>query len=215
MSQKRWEKFWKSEYTGRISPFRLLVKFFREKYFLWPFVSFAKKYCKKEKMVIVEAGCGSALSSFHLLKKNDIFIGLDYSSYALKIAEKKKPKNLRAKFILCDINKIPLKNNIADFVWNIGVLEHSTNPHNVLKEMKRITKPNGIVGVIAVYKFGLWNLLRILLGTLGVEWSWGDEYPVSKDEIQKIFEKLKMKILEMRIEPLTFSIYLFVAAQKI
>jgi len=47
--------------------------------------------------------------------------------------------------IVCDIEKLPFKDNTVDIIFNIAVLEHVENPQNVINEIHRVLKPNGIV----------------------------------------------------------------------
>jgi ubiquinone/menaquinone biosynthesis C-methylase UbiE len=47
--------------------------------------------------------------------------------------------------IVCDIENLPFKNNSIDVVFNIAVLEHVKNPENVVGEIFRILKADGIV----------------------------------------------------------------------
>jgi SAM-dependent methyltransferase len=45
----------------------------------------------------------------------------------------------------CDLNrdKIPFKDNTFDFVQGHAVVEHISNVHNMMKELKRVIKPDG------------------------------------------------------------------------
>lgn len=45
--------------------------------------------------------------------------------------------------IICDIEKIPFKDNSVDYIINIAVLEHVPNPQKVIAEIHRILKPGG------------------------------------------------------------------------
>lgn len=47
--------------------------------------------------------------------------------------------------IVCDITSLPLKDSSVDIVLNLVVLEHVTDPHQVLKEIHRVLKPGGLV----------------------------------------------------------------------
>ena len=45
--------------------------------------------------------------------------------------------------IVCDIHRLPFKDNSIDAVMSVAVLEHVREPALVLKEVKRVLKPGG------------------------------------------------------------------------
>ncbi len=45
--------------------------------------------------------------------------------------------------VICDIEKMPFKDDSVDFIINIAVLEHVPNPQKVIAEIHRILKPGG------------------------------------------------------------------------
>ena len=47
--------------------------------------------------------------------------------------------------VICDIEKLPFKDNSIDMIFNIAVLEHVPNAQKVIDEIYRVLKPNGII----------------------------------------------------------------------
>jgi SAM-dependent methyltransferase len=45
--------------------------------------------------------------------------------------------------VVCDIEKLPFKDNSIDYVVNVAVLEHVPHPDRAIKEIHRILKPGG------------------------------------------------------------------------
>lgn len=45
--------------------------------------------------------------------------------------------------IVCDIHFLPFKDNSVDAVMSVAMLEHVSEPQNVLKEVQRVLKPGG------------------------------------------------------------------------
>ncbi len=104
----------------------------------------------------LEAGSGSGKSSI-LLGNSYNRVMLDISDEALKysklLADKFSQDNI--KFIRGNIFDMPFDDGEFDFVWNIGVLEHYSTSEivKIVKEMKRVTKPDGAIafGLPAFY----------------------------------------------------------------
>ena len=96
---------------------------------------------------ILECGCGSGNSSLLLAPLVKKIILLDSSNNALKcakeLADYYKIKNV--KFVNGDIFHMPLENNLFDFCWNIGLIEHYNfeQAKEIIKEMMRVTKSSG------------------------------------------------------------------------
>lgn len=89
--------------------------------------------------VLVDLGCGKNYILLDFIKnKIKQGIGLDLNANYLKKG------NLIIKKANLNLN-LPLKNNFADCVTLLAVLEHLDNPLNILKESRRILRTNGIL----------------------------------------------------------------------
>jgi len=85
--------------------------------------------------------------------------GVDFSETALKIARANSPES---SLVLADGTKLPLKNESFDYVCSIGSLEHFLEPEEALKEMARVTKPEGKLLIVVPNGFWLRDLLVVL-----------------------------------------------------
>ena len=85
---------------------------------------------------ILDAGCGTGkLASFWAEEGYDI-VGIDISEEALAITRKKGVKTKKA-----DILKgLPFKDGEFDLVYSDGLLEHFTDPEEILTELFRVSK---------------------------------------------------------------------------
>ena len=95
---------------------------------------------------ILEVGCGEGgLSTYFAASKAKQVIGIDVCEKKLKFAKKlKKEKKLKnCKFEMCDAKQLPFKNNEFDLVVSYDSMEHFDDPYKILKEMKRVLKPEG------------------------------------------------------------------------
>ncbi len=111
-----------------------------------------KKHLKNKKARILDLGCGTGFN-FPAIKKFDTCYGLDISKSALEQAKKYDYKKLYEG----DALKTPFKENVFDAVLCMDLVEHLEEDVELLKEVKRTLKPNGIcLFTVPAYKF-LWS----------------------------------------------------------
>jgi len=102
-----------------------------------------KKYSKKKKIKIYDAGCGTGLVGIELKKYGYSNIhGADLSEKLLKLV----PKGFYKKLIRADLNKpINIKNNFYDAVVCVGTFTFGHVKPKALNEFVRITKNDGLI----------------------------------------------------------------------
>jgi len=114
-------------------------------------LSLLKKYNKNKEIKVIDIGAGEQFL------KNKVPKNMKYTS--LDIDPKNKPD------ILCDLNKkFPLKSESYDFVFCTEVLEHTLYPKKIIKEIKRITKKNGLIIITLPNEYNFYLRLKFLLG---------------------------------------------------
>jgi ubiquinone/menaquinone biosynthesis C-methylase UbiE len=128
----------------------------------WPTLS--RYIPKKEGIIIVDLGCGDGIVSKEILNinPNARYIGLDVSEVALGIASNRLP-GVEFYKINSD-GKLPLENDLADFVFTSEVIEHVYDTEYAFSEMARILKPGGRLLLTTPYHGFFKNLLIVLLG---------------------------------------------------
>jgi len=92
--------------------------------------------------IVVDLGCGDKPYQSYVRAKK--YIGVD-----------KQGGDLRA-----DVLNLPLKNSYADTVISTQVLEHVTDPQQLLKECYRILKPGGYLVLTAPMNWPLHDVSR-------------------------------------------------------
>jgi len=101
---------------------------------------------------ILEAGCGVGAQTKIIAKQNSDchFTCIDFSEQSLKKAAKlaKEAGLVNTQFLNEDLTKLSFKNASFDHIFLCFVLEHVPSPHQILKELKRVLKPNGTITVI-------------------------------------------------------------------
>ncbi len=101
---------------------------------------------------VLEAGCGVGAQTVILAKRNpDCFItSVDISDESVEQAKKsiEAGKIHNVSFVVADIMNLPFPENNFDHIFVCFVLEHLSEPLEVLINLKRLLKPGGSITVI-------------------------------------------------------------------
>lgn len=98
---------------------------------------------------ILDAGCGDGTGIFYLKERGfENLFGVDINPNKYKLAKLNLGED---RIIDSDITHTPFSDCQFDKVWCSHVLEHSYDPLESLKELKRITKPGGFVFIVLPY----------------------------------------------------------------
>lgn len=101
---------------------------------------------------ILEAGCGVGAQTKIIAKQNPDcqFVCVDFSQKSLEKAAKlaKEEGVANTQFINDNLTKLSFKDAAFDHIFLCFVLEHIPSPNQMLKELKRVLKPNGTITVI-------------------------------------------------------------------
>ena len=109
-----------------------------------PYVNLCKRYVPIGSSIL-DAGCGTGLSSYLLAKAGFKIIGMDISEFFLSEGMKKYKGQKGLSFKVGDISKMPFSNQSFDTVCSYDLLEHVTDVKAVLKEMARVVKRGGLI----------------------------------------------------------------------
>ncbi|GAW79980.1 hypothetical protein, conserved [Plasmodium gonderi] len=97
---------------------------------------------EREGNIIMDVGCGNGKNV--QVSSKYFFIGLDFSLYLLKLAQKKRNTDI----ILANCVNIPMRSNLADLCISIAVIHHigtHEKRRQAVSEMVRCTKVGGRV----------------------------------------------------------------------
>ena len=117
---------------------------------------------------VLEIGVGNGSHAQLLATHSKSFTGIDLTEYGVNSTSKRLVLfNISAKVVQMDAEKLNFPDNSFDFVWSWGVIHHSSNTKEILREIARVLRPGGRV-MTMVYHRGWWNyyvigLLRALL----------------------------------------------------
>ncbi|MDB4926964.1 bifunctional 2-polyprenyl-6-hydroxyphenol methylase/3-demethylubiquinol 3-O-methyltransferase UbiG [Mucilaginibacter sp.] len=106
-----------------------------------------------ENKIVLDIACGEGYGSNLLSSKATQVIGVDIDLDTIEEARKKyNASNLT--FILGSTDKIPVKNSYVDVVISFETIEHHDKHEEMMNEIKRVLKPDGILIISSPEKTG-------------------------------------------------------------
>lgn len=107
----------------------------------------------KSKSIGIDIGCGSGRWAYFISEKTSKLILLDASASALEVAKKNLEKKKNVSFLNQSVGEIKISDNSIDFAYSLGVLHHTPNISDGLKEINRIIKPGSPLLLYLYYNF--------------------------------------------------------------
>jgi len=109
---------------------------------------------KSRNSKVLDLGCGIGLSLSFIGQVFKNSIGCDISENSIKATKEiLKKHKIKTPVILCKKDKLPFRDNYFDIVTFIEVIEHVENPDAVLKEIRRVLKPDGVLHITTANKW--------------------------------------------------------------
>lgn len=102
---------------------------------------------KTDQLRILDAGSGLTFFPYYLAKKfpKSTIICCDYDSKLIDRFKKINDSNAgKISFDRVDLHELPYEDEFFDLIYCISVMEHTDNYGQILKEFKRVLKPNGM-----------------------------------------------------------------------
>jgi ubiquinone/menaquinone biosynthesis C-methylase UbiE len=98
---------------------------------------------------ILDVGCGTGVVGFDMLRlfPKATLVGVDLEASILRRARDTAPKGSASGFVASDAIRLPFSSAQHDLVSCQYLLEHLAHPGEVLRELLRVTSPNGAVAV--------------------------------------------------------------------
>ncbi|MBU2638060.1 MAG: class I SAM-dependent methyltransferase [Nanoarchaeota archaeon] len=173
-----------------------------------------KKYLQKiitPNAKVLDVGCGDGRSIFDIIETTQDAVGIDHDQKAVDDARRKFAEYPSVKFLKADADKLPFKDEEFDFVICMGTFANfADKKFAVLEEMKRVLKKTGkiIISVysedafeerIKVYSASGTKIKEIKGGKVIFDEELGDNTSeqFSREELEKIFSKVQLKIEDM------------------
>jgi len=145
---------------------------------------------------ILEVGCGKGNEIVQLAKRGAACVGLDFSESAMDLMQQRLAKeSLAMPLVRGDARHLPFQPGTFDLVFSQGVLEHFTQPGEVLQEQYRVLREGAIIVVEVPNKWTLYTIYKKLLMTLD-RWLPGWETQYSPRELKSLLEQNGFRILD-------------------
>ena len=131
---------------------------------IFSFAQFTRFYRKK----VLEVGVGAGTDFVQWVRAGAHAYGVDLTKEALENTTKRlalqnlKPADLQ----VADAEQLPYETNFFDCVYSWGVIHHSPNTEQCLKELIRVTKHGGIIKLMVYNRRSLFAFYRYLLAGL-------------------------------------------------
>jgi ubiquinone/menaquinone biosynthesis C-methylase UbiE/uncharacterized protein YbaR (Trm112 family) len=125
-------------------------------------VKYIKRHARGERFL--DLGCGTGFITRHI--DFEYVLGMDINRWAIEKARSHVPGNVR--FVVGDVENIPLASNAFDMVVCTDVLEHLLNPGKALREIYRTMRDGAILIGTVPSKNPVWNFRNIITTTCPV-----------------------------------------------
>lgn len=93
---------------------------------------------------VVDIACGEGYGSFLMSKYAKNVTGIDIDEDTI-INANSKYKNNNLSYLQGDVSEIPLQSSTIDAVISFETIEHTTKHDEIMQEIKRVLKPDGLL----------------------------------------------------------------------
>jgi SAM-dependent methyltransferase len=126
-----------------------------EKYMPWVEAPFDQiiPYKQLRDRDVLEIGVGQGTHAQLLAPHSKSYTGIDLTSHAAEMTTQRlRLFNLPGKVLRMDAEAMDFADCSFDFIWSWGVIHHSADTRQVLREMHRVLRPGGKCTVMVYYK---------------------------------------------------------------
>jgi len=105
----------------------------------------------RDNQSVLDVGCGDGVHWFYLKKNRKLhirFTGIDISQSSIDFLGK-LTSDKNDSFMQMDASELQFDRDLFDIVFAYGVIGYAENPFKVFKEMVRVCKPGGQIGIFS------------------------------------------------------------------
>lgn len=151
--QQDWDVYWSAQDKSSNKTYDVFANFYRNHIIKRALNYFIFKHFPNGQ-TLLHAGCGSGKVDTDIVNNYKV-TALDISFPALKIYDSVNQQ--KATLVQASIFEMPFEDNLFDGIYDLGVMEHFTEEEIqlILKEFKRVLKPNGKICLFIPPTYGL------------------------------------------------------------
>jgi SAM-dependent methyltransferase len=141
---------------------------------IFPFAQFTRHHGQK----MLEVGIGAGSDFLQWVRAGTDAHGLDITQEGINnVRERLKIYNLKAKLQLGDSENLPYKDKTFDLVYSWGVIHHTPDTNQAMREIIRVLKPGGTAKIMlyhhaSLVTFLLWIRWALLTGHPWRSFNW-------------------------------------------
>jgi 2-polyprenyl-3-methyl-5-hydroxy-6-metoxy-1,4-benzoquinol methylase len=112
---------------------------------------------------VLEIGCGMGLHTETLARAGADVVAIDLTETAVEATTQRlELKNLRARVLQMDAERLAFDPNSFDFVWSWGVIHHSAHTARIVRNIARVLAPDGECRVMVYNRQGSSTRMMLL-----------------------------------------------------
>ena len=135
------------------------LKIKERRYRLEPFIQKFAQFEKWNGKTVLEIGCGLGIDGIEFAKNGANYTGIDISDKSIELAKTYFDlNNQKGNLLLADDENLPFENDTFDLVYSWGVLYHTPDIRQAIKEIYRLLKSDGRLIIMLYNKYSLVGL---------------------------------------------------------
>ena len=140
------------------------------RYSVEPFIHSIAQFTRHGGKRVLEIGVGAGSDHLNWAKAGADLFGVDLTEKGIETTRKRlNLYDLKSNLQRIDAENLPFEDNYFDIVYSWGVIHHSEDTEQIIKEILRVLKPGGkFLGMIyhrrAIHTFNLWLKNALLKG---------------------------------------------------
>jgi ubiquinone/menaquinone biosynthesis C-methylase UbiE len=112
---------------------------------------------------VLEVGCGLGTHTEALCRLGAKVTAVDLAPMSIKVTRRRLAlKGLDAEVREADAEQLPFADASFDYVWSWGVIHHSPDTLQCAREITRVLKPGGGLGIMLYHRNSLYNWINVV-----------------------------------------------------
>lgn len=131
---------------------------------LEPFIADYAQFDRWAGKRVLELGCGAGSDLLRFAKAGARATGIDLSPRSASLAKTRlRLYNCQGNVLIADAEQLPFKTDSFDLVYSWGVLHHTPDTQQAIKEVYRVTKPGREICIMLYHRHSLVALQMYLM----------------------------------------------------